>query len=125
MIAWSDVVVIAPELAPVIPTGSQAVFIADAYAQMNPGVWGGYLDIGAKYLTAHLATMSTKRGQAGPSKEKHVDKIGQTNDTVPGALNSTEYGMEYLRLLNLLPSARGPQPAYTPDLGPGYNNWLG
>ncbi|HLZ09675.1 MAG TPA: DUF4054 domain-containing protein [Chloroflexota bacterium] len=124
MIAWSDVVVVAPELS-TVPNGSQTVFIADAYAQMNTAIWGAYLDRGAKYLAAHLATMSNRRGQAGAASEKHVGKIGQSNAVNKGPLNSSAYGEEYLRIIDTLPGARGPQAMLTTDLGPTVNDWVG
>jgi hypothetical protein len=124
MITWADVQVVAPELSSV-PSGSQTVFIADAYAQMNTAIWGAYLDRGAKYLAAHLATMSNRRGQAGPASEKHVGKIGQSNAVNKGPLASTSYGEEYLRIIDTLPGARGPQAALTCDLGPDTNDWVG
>ena len=117
MIIWSDVLVVAPELS-TVPSASQAAFIADAYAEMNPDVWGAYLDRGAKYLAAHKGAVSQRRGQAGPTSNKRVGQVGQANAVVSGALESTGYGEEFLRILNTLPDARGPQAATTPDLGP-------
>lgn len=109
MIAWSDVVNIAPELA-TIATNAQTAILSDVYNEMNADVWGSKLDIGAKWLAAHLATVGPRRkGAGGPIMSQTVAQVSQSYGTTAAALSSlgaTSYGQEYERLIYTLPSAR-------------------
>lgn len=113
--SWAAVLVIAPELANAgslqLPE-TQNVLLTDAANWLNPNVWGAKTELGQRYLCAHNATMSLRRGAAGqitdvgagPAK---VSYRGQ--DTKSGAEESysqTAYGKEYWRLLKSLPGAR-------------------
>lgn len=106
-LAWSRVVNIAPELA-TVSGGSQTEFIADVQLQMNPCVWGSKLNLGAAYLAAHLATVSRRKGIAGALTEEHAGAVGHGFSALKGLspLETTSYGLEYLRLLRGLPGAR-------------------
>ena len=108
-ITWSDVTVIAPELSSV-PSPSQTVFIADAYAQMNAGIWGGYLDRGAKYLAAHLATMSNRRGRPALRARSTLARSGSPTPSIRGRCTRRPTA-RIPAILDTLPGARGPQAA--------------
>jgi hypothetical protein len=74
--------------------------------------WGTLADDGALYLAAHLRTVAKRgaNGASGPVQSKRVGDIAVTY-AVPqisgaGSLESTAYGMEFLRMLYTLPEAR-------------------
>ena len=104
-ITWDDVVAIAPELASVLDT-QQTAFLNAVNLQVSDDTWYEEADEGRKYLAAHLATISRKRGQ-GPTTAQSAGQISQSfaNMMQFGALGTTSYGLEYQRLLRLLPDA--------------------
>lgn len=97
---------IAPELSGV-DDATFAAIIADAYGQMNPTLWGRKLDIGAKYLVAHLVSMTTAGGAPdaagtfGQVQSESVGGVSRTYQTTASGtgLEATSYGDEYKRLL--------------------------
>jgi hypothetical protein len=103
-ITKADVLLIAPELTGV-SDAQWAVFIADAYAQMNEGFWGTRLNLGAKYLVAHAATMGDRAGASGSIQSEKVGEVSiayhaSVAQSVAN-LDATSYGQEYKRLLHL------------------------
>lgn len=103
---WPDVLVIAPELSVVDPSVAGPQFVTMAYNSINPDVWGGMADQGAKYLAAHLATISLRRGQPGSPHVKRVGAVMAGFQVLSDALLTTAYGAEFDRLLLELPAAR-------------------
>jgi hypothetical protein len=96
-----DVKIIAPELVQV-DDAILSKFLADAAVTVcNATAWGAKLDLGQKYLAAHLCAVSRGAG----------------ND---GDLDSTRFGKEYQRLLRSLGTGfctdyDGPNPPDMPD----------
>jgi Protein of unknown function (DUF4054) len=108
-ITKTDVLNVAPELT-AISDPQWAALIGYAYAQMDPDIWATWLDMGAAYLVAHLATLTRRHG-TGPVQSESVGQVSRSYQAFPltaGALESTAYGNEYLRLLNMLGDARFP-----------------
>lgn len=108
MIAWNDVVNIAPELL-TLPVGAQNAILAQVYEELNPEVWCSKLDLGAVWLAAHLATISKRGGAGGPVMSQTVGQVSQSYATTMSALSllgATAYGQEYERLILTLPAAR-------------------
>jgi hypothetical protein len=104
-ITKTDVLLIAPELSGVADDTWDAL-IADAALQMNVDVWGTRYNLGAKYLVAHLATLTTRRGSplvssqtVGPVSVSYA--VGTPTDG-GSDLESTPYGREYRRLARAL-----------------------
>lgn len=108
-ITWTDVVNIAPELS-TVATDTQTAILADVALQMPAEVWGTMLDTGSKYLAAHLATVTSRRGGggAGPLTSETVGQVSRSYAAPLKATSimSTPYGVEYDRLLMNLPAAR-------------------
>lgn len=94
MVAWSDVVLIAPELAGV-PSTAQAAILDQVEEQLSSSVWGSRLATGQVYLAAHLGTV---RGAPAFPQET----VGDHTRQVSGDLESTSYGREYRRLIKSL-----------------------
>ncbi len=110
MIAWSDVLIVAPELS-TLASGTQTAILAYVALQMNVDAWGSNLDMGLVYLAAHMATMTLRRGTygGGAVTGETVGSVSRQYAApmmVVGPLGSTSYGMEYERLLLNLPAAR-------------------
>lgn len=104
-----DVLNVAPELSAVTDPQWTAL-LAYVALQLNTDVWGGWLDMGSAYLAAHLATLTRRRGM-GAVQSEHVGQVSRAYLAIsltPGSLESTAYGAEYLRLMRMLPDARGP-----------------
>lgn len=108
-ITKADVLVIAPELTS-ISDGTWTALIADAYSEMNAAAWGteARRNRAAKYLVAHLATMTLAEGDStnGAIQSESVGQVSVTYATgsggsSAGSLEATSYGQEYLRLLRL------------------------
>jgi hypothetical protein len=100
----ADVVLIAPELS-TVPEDTFAALIDDAAAQMNEGVWGARYELGMKYLVAHLATLTVTKGApplqsvtVGPVSRSYAMSVSES----ASALRSTSYGLEYLRLVQIV-----------------------
>lgn len=111
---WASVLVIAPELAnagSLQSTDAQNVLLGDAALLMgyyNP--WGSKLEIACRFLAAHLATMSLRRGasgqitdvSAGPAKVSYA----HPRDSVVSPLEQTSYGVEFARIRGQIPAFR-------------------
>ena len=74
----------------------------------DPEVWGSYLDDGARYLAAHLGTLSKLKGK-GPVTAEAVGNISRSyaNMLQLGVLGTTPYGLEYGRLVRLTTASLG------------------
>lgn len=106
-ITWDDVVAIAPELS---TTGdaTRTSILAGVHLQVVTDTWGDLDAQGAAYLAAHLATLTKLRGK-GPVTAEAEDRLSRSyaDLTKFGPLGLTAYGVEYERLLYLLPTALG------------------
>jgi hypothetical protein len=108
MITSDTVILIAPELAN-ISAGAWAIYIAQVYDELNPTVWGSYLDEGATWFAAHLATVSRRKGVPGQItslKVGNVSESARVPDALAHAFSTTSYGIEFMRLLMNRPAAR-------------------
>jgi len=107
-IEWNDVIDIAPELS-TVSTASQTALITDAYVLLNVGTCGERLDMCAKYLCAHQATLNARRGQGGTITGQSVGQVSRqfsANPTVYLDLESTSYGRTLQRLIRTNSAAR-------------------
>jgi hypothetical protein len=101
---WAAVLLIAGELANATSlqnVTAQNQLLADALAQMNQQVWGSRLEIGQRFLTAHLASMTlfVSRGLG-------VGGLRSPGAGNPNDYSATPYGTRYLLLQRQLPAAR-------------------
>lgn len=109
-ITWADVVIIAAELS-TVATSKQNAILADVSAQLALSQWGSQarLDIAAKYLAAHLASVKGV-APAGPMTSETVGPLTRSFAapmmTSTNALESTGYGREFLRLRRTLMTGR-------------------
>lgn len=94
-----------------LSSGQGDVFVTLAYAEMNAKFWTAQdgtttlLDIAARYLAAHMATIGSRTGGAGgPVNNERVGEVSRGSmvkiDDV--GYESTPYGREYKRLLRKL-----------------------
>ncbi len=91
---------------------AQNLFLQDAANWLNPSIWGAKLEQGQRYLAAHLASVSLRRGAAGQISEvgagaarvAYAQTAAKAND--PSEYESTTYGMQFKRLMKTLPAAR-------------------
>lgn len=108
-ITWADVEAIAPELA-TVATATKNAILADLPLQMNETVWAEKLNLGAKYLAAHLATISARRGAGGAIQSQSVGQVSRTFAASMASgqalFGSTSYGVIYEGLLMSLAAAR-------------------
>jgi hypothetical protein len=109
VITSADVLKIAPELTVPISAAQWTVLIAQAYAELNPSVWGAYLDTAATWFAAHLATITQRKGIPGWPNMRRVGEVSAANTVPPllaSAYSMTSYGIEFERLLMARPAAR-------------------
>lgn len=114
-ITWADVVNIAPEQASITSTGVQNALLAVVEAQIEPSVWtefaDGMDDIARAWLAAHYGALWLRNGdQAGALASQTLGPMSESYVLPPGvmgALATTKYGIEYQRLVQLLPSSLG------------------
>jgi hypothetical protein len=107
-ITWSNVVNIAPETA-ALPVGAQSQILTTVARELNPDSWGSRLGDGSAYLAAHMATLALRQG-SGPTSSEQLGPMATTFVNliqIHGTLGTTAYGVEYLRMVRLLPSALG------------------
>lgn len=76
------------------------VFIEIADRSIAENIWSDHADYGRGYLAAHLMTISSRGGLAGPVKSEKVGDLSQSFAVSDAAtsLDSSSYGKEYLRL---------------------------
>ncbi len=79
--------------------------ITFAYSQLNALQWGTQIDLGARYLTAHLFTIGSRSGgSGGPTATEKVGDVTRVanvkqEDTV---WDSTPYGKQFRLMLRFL-----------------------
>ncbi len=124
-ISWSDVEELAPELVGLVPAGMQTRFLAKVDREVGDS-WEeageGAADDGRLYLAAHLATKyaSGLGGGAGgggvgpvtseslgPMSVSYGSLTSSSGGVYDGDYSTTKYGIEYLRMVNNLPSSLG------------------
>lgn len=93
----------APELATVDPAKvTQAIAYAGLYIKAAP--FGERYDFAIILMTAHLLTMSNRRGTGGSATQKKVGDMSvsySSGDLKEDSLRNTSYGQEYLNLRKL------------------------
>ncbi len=111
-IVWSQVQEIAPELTDTtVPLPTQAILLQIVDLQLEDEAWGDLADIGRRYLAAHLGSLYASGGSAGGYVTS--ESLGPMSRSyglptgVQGALATTKYGIEYQRLIQLLPCSLG------------------
>lgn len=116
-ITWSDVVTLAPELS-TYPVAAQDFILDFVNNTLNVNVIDGEDGPRTKlvriFLAAHIATMlirannnqtgAVTQESLGPQSTSYAQMSGVLSDR----LNSTQYGIMYLKLINTS-SARGPR----------------
>lgn len=91
------------------------LFLDDSETEIDLETWGDYYDRGISYLTAHLLTLGTMTeggASGGPLGSIIKKKVGEIeicySDSHPigsyyyGYFKNTAYGMEYIRLYDLV-----------------------
>lgn len=102
-ITWSDVEVIAPELS-TLAISAQTAILARVDRQISDSVWGVFANDGRVYLAAHYGTLVGRgAGGVGPVISESLGPMSRSYgwSGMYGALATTAYGLEYLRLLRL------------------------
>ena len=111
MITWGDVEAIAPELSSVA-NATQSAILAIVGRQVAAEQWGDLVDDGQKYLAAHIGTLSRRSG-AGPVTGEQLGQMSRqyaSTFLLKSLLGQTSYGLEYLRMIRLLPTSIGVVP---------------
>jgi len=106
VITWQDVLNVAPELS-VTPAPMQTAVLAMVADQVPEVRWHARQATGQAYLAAHLATLTGRRGN-GPVSSQSAGGLSQSYVALMefGAIGLTSYGVEFARLLNMLPEVR-------------------
>lgn len=104
IITWQDVVNVSPEMVRT-PLPAQTEILIAVGLQVPVNQWGKLQAQGQAYLAAHLGTLARRRGD-GPTTSKSAGGLSQSfaSLTALGALGMTSYGVEYQRLIRLLPT---------------------
>lgn len=106
-LAWSDVVVMAPELSDV-PSGAQTEILAMVGREVAVSKWPtqALADEAALWLARHHGTFArpSRNGAGGLTQSATVGNVSKTvklsqNSVV--ALEATSYGLNYLRMVRL------------------------
>ena len=102
------VIDIAAELATAAAGQQRAILDIVDRQVADPAIWGSYLDDGARYLAAHLGTLSKSKGK-GPVTAEAVGSVSRSYAGMLqfGALGTTSYGVEYERLVRLTGASLG------------------
>ena len=102
MIAWQDIVNIAPEFSgTVVPVATQNAILAIVANQIDDIAWGEFADQGRAYLGAHLVAI---RGDEGLVTQESLGAMARSYALPPGIIGSlalSTFGAEYLRLLRI------------------------
>jgi hypothetical protein len=111
MIVWANVTDIAPELASVDVT-LQLAALATVERFVSDEAMEDLADTARAYLAAHLATVSSRKGAAGPIVSASVGSVsvGYGASIAEGAarLGSTAYGLTYEMLVSSVLNTRLP-----------------
>lgn len=114
MITWADVKAIAPGDAAIQAFADPGgVLVTLAYARLNANFWTqpnaanptAMLDLGARYLAAHMFTIGNKSGgSGGPTANQKVGDVAQgfKVEIKDPQWDSTPYGREFKNLLRTL-----------------------
>lgn len=109
-ITWADVQVLAPELTTAaVPVPTQALLLQIVDLQIDDTAWDDLADIGRRYLAAHLGWLYAF-GTAGFVTMETLGPMSRSYQLPPGvrgALSMSKYGIEYDRLIQLLPGSIG------------------
>ncbi len=100
-IIWDNVVAIAPELS-ATPLQAQTDILADVAISVSAETMGDRFDMACKWLAAHMATMTMRRGVIGAQTGETVGPLSQNWAPPSGSAigyMSTSYGQEYVRIL--------------------------
>lgn len=81
-------------------------FIDDATTQVAPDAFGTSLDLGIKYLAAHMLALSHPEASQGAGTKIRVWETPGAEDA--GELGTTRYGIEFHRLRKSQKGARMP-----------------
>lgn len=106
MITWQDVSTLDPNLVAIAPETGAAILV-DVYQLLSPTRWGSKLDLAAKYLAAHTASLVLRGGglsgttpltmqQLGPAQQQFAQPtvIDEGTD-----LDATPWGKRYKMLV--------------------------
>ena len=117
-IAWSDVIVVAPELS-TVPVALQNLILGYVNGSLNTDEFGDKFVIAASFLAAHMATMALRGGLGasggpiGPVVSEYAGPVGKTYLNMfalwKGSqyYNFTVYGQEYAMIVSTLPANLG------------------
>tara|TARA_R110002012_G_scaffold271932_2_gene457264 strand:- start:1639 stop:1974 length:336 start_codon:yes stop_codon:yes gene_type:complete len=76
---------------------------ASALLSVNSTTWGVKADEGVKLMTAHIVTLSGRKGAAGAIVSEKVGDLQRSYaKTGDGSLQSTSYGQEFERIMHSL-----------------------
>lgn len=106
LIAWADVVALAPELG-TLSVGTQNLIVEEANGEVIAKNWPNEARAksAARYLAAHKGTLLKRGGGGAPLQSVSMGGVSKTYAVSMAAdasvLRSTSYGQEYLRLLKL------------------------
>lgn len=93
-----------------VATATQNAVLTTVGLQVSEDAWDTLYDIGCAYLAAHLGSVGRRRGAAGSVMSESVGSVSRSyaNSVAQGSaqLGSTSYGVEYERLIGLLPGVR-------------------
>lgn len=111
-IAWTDVQSIAPEQTDTaVPVGTQTVLLQIVDLQIDDTAWDDLANIGRMFLAAHLGALymsgTTAPGAILGETLGPMSRVYGLPQGIKGALGTTKYGLEYLRLIELLPGSIG------------------
>lgn len=130
-VTWANVEVLDPGLS-AVPEPVQTAILAFVAPQVNSATWGKFYDHAITLLAAHLGTLRLRAaaaaggtsggagGIAGPVTSMSADGVAASFGLAAGggegvdggvsaaALQATQWGKEYRRLLYTLPRARSP-----------------
>lgn len=108
-ITWSDVTKIAPELASGLTADQQNAILADVALLMSADAWGSKLDMGSKYLAAHLGALAKGASANAPAGPLTSETVGPNSRSwaaptlsATDDYDSTAYGRRYLALVKTL-----------------------
>ncbi len=112
MITWQNVKEIAPGDGAIQAfTDPAGALVTLAYAQLNAKMWRNnptdtsLLDLGARYLAAHMFTVGNKRGgSGGPTSTEKVGDVTRVMNVMQEdpAWDSTPYGRSFKQLFRTL-----------------------
>lgn len=115
-IIWDDVVNLDASLS-AVPAATQAAILLDVRLQVSADAMEDRYDLACKYLAAHLGVVAERQriggvnGPSGPVASESLDGAsrsyatgttgGGATDTTRISLDSTPWGREYQRILDL------------------------